>query len=154
MEGPRDPAPDTAPDAAVGHHGRMQLLAQPAAVAAAGLGALTALAWLDRAGLSVIPACPFFTVTGLWCPLCGGTRAMEALAGGDVGAALGLNLLVVLAVPLVLAEWVRWTAGRARGRRSSFMNVSSRTLAVVAGLAVLYMVVRNLPGMEMLAPPG
>ncbi len=154
MEGPRDAAPDAATDAAAGRHRRVQLLAQPAAVAAASLGGLTALAWLDQAGLSVIPACPFFTITGLWCPLCGGTRAVEALAAGDVGAALGLNLLVVLAVPLVLAEWVRWTTGRARGRRTSFMNVSSRTIAVVAGLGVLYMVVRNLPGMEMLAPPG
>jgi hypothetical protein len=133
---------------------RLRLLAQPAVVAAAGLGSVALLSWLDHTGLSVLPACPFLSITGLWCPLCGGTRAVEALAAGDIGAALGFNLLVVLAVPLVVAEWLRWTTGRARGRPTSFMNVSSRTLAVVAGLAVLYMVVRNVPGVEMLTPSG
>ncbi len=146
---------DTVPDAEPSSRDRrLRLLAQPAVVAAAGLGSIAMLTGLDRAGLSLLPPCPFLSVTGLWCPLCGGTRAMEALSGGDVAAALGFNLLVVVAVPLVLAEWVRWTAGRARGRPTSFMNVSSRALAVVAALALLYMVVRNLPGMEMLTPPG
>jgi hypothetical protein len=146
-----DPGSGGGPD---GRDSRVRLLVPPAVVAAGGLGSLALLGWVDHAGLSVLPACPFLSLTGLWCPLCGGTRAMQALSGGDVVAALGLNLLVVLAVPVVLAEWVRWTAGRARGRPTSFMNVSSRTLGVVAGLALLYMVVRNVPGLELLAPAG
>ena len=148
-------AGDTVPDAEPSSRdSRLRLLAQPAVVAAAGLGSIALVTWLDRVGLAVLPACPFLSVTGLWCPLCGGTRAVQALSGGDVEAALGFNVLVVLAVPLVLAEWARWTAGRARGRPTSFMNVSSRTLAVVAALALLYMVVRNVPGMEVLTPAG
>ena len=74
-------------------------------------------------------------------------------AGGDLGGALGLNAVVVLAVPLLAAEWVRWTAGRARGRPSSFLNLPGRALAVVAAVVVVYALLRNLPGLEMLAPP-
>ena len=101
----------------------------------------------------MLPPCPFLAVTGLWCPLCGGTRAMDALVAGDVGAALGLNLLVVVAVPILAAEWLRWTIGRARGRPTSFMNVSTRVLAAVTVVALAFAVLRNVPGMEMLAPP-
>lgn len=133
---------------------RIGLLVAPTAVAASGVLGIAALAALDRVDVSVLPPCPFLALTGLWCPLCGGTRAMEALVAGDVAAAWGLNLLVVIAVPLVVAEWVRWTAGRARGRPTSFMNVSTRTLTVVTTIALVYAVLRNLPGVEALAPPS
>jgi hypothetical protein len=133
---------------------RLGLLGAPVAVAASGLVGAAVLAAVDVSSTSLLPPCPFLAITGLWCPFCGGTRALDALVAGDLGAALGLNLLVVLAVPVVVAEWARWTAGRARGRPTSLMNVSTRVLAAVTVLAVLYAVLRNLPGMEMLAPPS
>lgn len=129
------------------------LLLAPATVAASALAVTTALAVTDLGETSVLPPCPFLAVTGLWCPLCGGTRAMDALVAGDVGAALGLNVLVVVAVPILAAEWLRWTIGRARGRPTSFMNVSTRVLAAVTVVALAFAVLRNVPGMEMLAPP-
>jgi hypothetical protein len=133
---------------------RLGLLGAPVAVAASGLAGAAVLAAVDVSSTSLLPPCPFLAITGLWCPFCGGTRALDALVAGDLGAALGLNVLVVLAVPVVVAEWARWTAGRAKGRPTSFMNVSTRVLAAVTVLAVLYAVLRNLPGMEMLAPPS
>jgi len=132
---------------------RLGLLRAPAAVGGAVLAGVGVLSVLDVSQASILPPCPFLAVTGLWCPFCGGTRATEALVAGDVTAALGLNLLVVVMVPLVVAEWLRWTAGRARGRQTSFMNVSTRVLAVATTIAVVYAVLRNLPGLEMLAPP-
>jgi len=58
-----------------------------------------------------LPLCAFRHLTGVPCPLCGGTRVCAALAQGDVAAALQLNpgLLPVLAVAalhsgLLLAE--------------------------------------------------
>lgn len=131
----------------------MRLLAQPMAVAGAALAGAGLIGWLDPGRLPFLPPCPLHALTGLWCPFCGGTRAIDALIAGDLGAALGLNLLVVVAVPLVAAEWVRWTVGRARGRPTALLNLSSRVLAVVAAVAVAYMVLRNLPGMAMLTPP-
>ncbi len=132
---------------------RLGLLGAPAAVAGAAMAGVGLLSVLDVSQTSLLPPCPFLAITGLWCPFCGGTRAVDALAAGDVAAALGLNLLVVLAVPLVMAEWLRWTAGRARGQQTSFMNVSTRVLAVVTTITILYAVLRNIPGLEMLAPP-
>lgn len=133
---------------------RRSLLRAPLAVGATAAVGLGLVRVLDVSATPLLPPCPFLAFTGLWCPFCGGTRALDALVAGDVGAALGLNVLLVLAVPLVVAEWVRWTLGRARGRPTSFLDVSSRTVAVVATIALVYAVVRNLPGMEALTPGG
>lgn len=139
-----------------GHHaaGRRALLVGPAATAGGAVVATGLVAWLDLGRLAVLPPCPLHALTGLWCPLCGGTRAVEALVSGDVGAALGLNLLVVLAVPVAVVAWARWTVARARGRDAALLDLSSRALAVLAAVAVAYALLRNLPGLEMLSPPG
>lgn len=69
------------------------------------VGLAPAVAALD------VPLCAFKHLTGVPCPLCGGTRVCAALAQGDVATALQLNpgLLPVLALAalhsgLLLAE--------------------------------------------------
>lgn len=131
---------------------RRSLLVAPAVVAGAALAGVGVLRAVDVATVSVLPPCPFRALTGLWCPFCGGTRSLDALVAGDLVTAVGFNLLVVLAVPLVTADWARWTAGRARGRPTTFLNVSTRVLAVLTALALAYAVLRNLPGLAMLGP--
>ena len=131
---------------------RTGLLVPPVATAAAGTLALGATVLAERVGLTLLPPCPLHALTGLWCPLCGGTRAVQALAGGDVPTALGLNALVVVALPLLLLAWVRWTVRRASGQPADLLTLSGRGLAVVAAVLVVFMVVRNLPGMEVLTP--
>ena len=131
---------------------RADLLRGPLALAAAGAAGVAVMRVLEPSHLGFVPPCPFLALTGLWCPFCGGTRAVDALASGELAAALGLNLLVVLAVPVLLVAWARWTADRARGRPARLLDVSSRTLAVVATLVVVYGVLRNLPGLEVLTP--
>ena len=44
--------------------------------------------------------CPFFALTGLKCPGCGGQRAVIALIHGDIMSALRHNLLAVVGLPL------------------------------------------------------
>ena len=56
---------------------------------------------------SVLPACPFHALTRLYCPGCGTTRALHALLHGQLGLALSMNPLAVLAVPLVPALLLR-----------------------------------------------
>jgi hypothetical protein len=77
---------------------------------------------------------------------------VQALVAGDVGAAAGLNVLVVVAVPVLVVLWLRWTALRASGRAVSLIALSNRAGAMLAAVLLAYMVVRNLPGMEMLTP--
>lgn len=123
------------------------------AVAAGAL--LTAPAVL---GVNVIPPCPFRTLTGLDCPLCGGTRATRALLTGDVSASVDYNLLVpVMAlVALVLGLW--WLAARSSaavsfdGVRAA---VSAKTVWIgVAVVAAVFWLARNLPAFAYLNSGG
>lgn len=74
--------------------------------------------------LGDVPLCGFRHVTGIPCPLCGGTRVCAALAQGDFQAAWQLNagLVVVLAIAAVHSvqlaaeagsglRWRRWRVG-------------------------------------------
>lgn len=56
-----------------------------------------------------LPACNFRRLTGLPCPLCGGTRAMRSLADLDFGTALDFNPLVVIAAFLIVGWFALWT---------------------------------------------
>ncbi len=79
--------------------------------AAAILGILALMAVLPaRPNLPLPSQCAIRSLTGLPCPLCGGTRATRALLHGDVNRALQLNALalpalIVLAGGAALLGW-------------------------------------------------
>jgi len=90
----------------------------------------------------LLPPCPFHTLTGLECPLCGGTRALLHMARGDWVAAWDANPVVVLAtlaLPVVLSA-----------RASSMLPITPgprarRIYSWAAGAAVIaFTVARNL----------
>jgi hypothetical protein len=88
--------------------------------------------------------CPFRTLTGLWCPGCGLTRATHQLFHGDIHQALRYNLFVVVILLGLGSAWLAWTLGAA-GRS---IRVRIPVWVQVASVAVLltFAVVRNLPG--------
>lgn len=46
--------------------------------------------------------CPFFAVTGYYCPGCGTVRAVSSLAAGDPISALQSNAVALLVLPVVM----------------------------------------------------
>ena len=80
--------------------------------------AALAAAWCAASALwgNLLPPCGFRWLTGLACPLCGMTGALRALAAGQPGEALRLNLLspAVALLLLFAALGVRWTPGMRR----------------------------------------
>jgi hypothetical protein len=127
-------------------------MAAPVGSAAAVVGAWAFVATVDPNEPGHYPTCPFLALTGWSCPGCGGLRAAHALAHGDLAAAAGLNLLFVLALPLVVVLWLRWVRARARGDDEPFAPMSTRLWVVALAVAAGFGVVRNLPGVEWLAP--
>ena len=69
------------------------------AVAAAGAAGLLFFL-IDPATQPLLPPCLFHAFTGLYCPGCGATRALHQMANGNLVAALRLNALLVLGLPL------------------------------------------------------
>jgi hypothetical protein len=89
-----------------------------------------------------VPLCPLHALTGLWCPLCGGLRAVHALSRGNVQSALHDNAMLVLALPVIVALWAQWAA-RTRTGSAGRRWPRGATLAVITALAA-FTVMRNL----------
>ena len=115
---------------------------------AVGLG-LSALYATTGAGV----LCPFRTLTGWDCPLCGGTRMGSALLHGDVAAAWSFNpvaLALVAALGLLGVVWAMEAAGGPALRLPRPVGQRLRTIPptgwLVGGLVlfVLDTVLRNL----------
>lgn len=92
--------------------------------------------------------CPFKALTGLDCPGCGGTRAVESLVQGGVASAADHNLLVVvalLACPIVvLAQTLGINV------RPASALFAGRGAVWVIMLAVLWTAARNVPAFSWL----
>lgn len=144
------------PPTALSRSGRVQHLWEhtllgPAVVAAAAAGTLGLLQVVDPTEPGHYPTCPLLFLTGWYCPGCGSLRMLHHLGEADVAGALAMNPLGLLMVLALVAYWVAWVrrvvTGRARSAPLPGWAVWA-FLVVVVGYAVL----RNLPGMGLLAP--
>lgn len=111
---------------------------------AGGVIGLSALAWtyhFDPSRSRLFLPCLFHTVTGMWCPGCGATRALHALLHGQVEVAWGFNALFVVALLLAppIALVARLRPGVAAGLRHPL------ALAALVALLITFGVLRNLP---------
>ena len=52
--------------------------------------------------------CPVHRITGMWCPLCGGTRATRALLHGSLTEAIGYNPFALVVEALAVLLVLRW----------------------------------------------
>jgi Protein of unknown function (DUF2752) len=116
---------------------------------------LVAAAVADRIADPVhhdLPLCPFRLLTGLSCPLCGGLRSAYALTRFDLAAAVRDNVLLVAALPLLLAYWLDWV--RRDRRRLPGRRLPRAAVVALWTVAAAFTIVRNLPVLApWLAPP-
>jgi hypothetical protein len=97
--------------------------------------------------------CPWFLLTGTYCPGCGGLRAVNDLTRGDVSAAASSNLMFVSSLPILGLLWVRSVSQRWRGVRRPLPPTFVKVAATSAVLLIaVFAVVRNLPFGAWLAP--
>lgn len=130
---------------------RLAALRGPVAVLGASAAALAVLARVDPNEPGHYPTCPFLALTGHWCPGCGSLRAIHAVTEGDVAAAAGLNVLVLVALPVLAVIWWRWAGrswtGALRSRAAPAFYLWAMLIVVL-----VFGVVRNLPLGAALAP--
>ncbi|MEU6157192.1 DUF2752 domain-containing protein [Streptomyces sp. NPDC047130] len=119
-------------------------LAAPAAVLGAVVGAFAYVGTVDPNEPGHYPACPLLSVTGLYCPGCGGLRSAHAFVHGEPAVALQANAPAVVGYLLFAVVWTVWTVRAARGLPVRFEARPAHLWAFGAVLAV-FTVVRNLP---------
>ncbi|WP_028650647.1 DUF2752 domain-containing protein [Nocardioides halotolerans] len=90
---------------------------------------------------------------GIYCPGCGGLRAVNDLTHGDLGAALSSNIVVTVLIPVAVAFLALWAVDRWRGhqRQLSWSRYKPVVYALVTVL-VIFTVMRNTGPGAWLAP--
>lgn len=90
-----------------------------------------------------ILVCPFHSITGLYCPGCGGIRSISFLVQGNIPAALKCNLLVVLSLITfpVLLIFVSKKIKKALSYGSDF-NI--KTMVLILAITLIFTVIRNI----------
>lgn len=100
------------------------------------------------------PPCVIHASTGLHCPGCGMARAVYHMLHGDVPAALGFNLLIILAMPLFCWFVISESCILLRGRPVPTLVPPSYWGWLVLALVLAFGLVRNVPTLPftLLAP--
>lgn len=99
------------------------------------------------------PPCLILEATGLYCAGCGGQRMFYALLRGDFPAAFFHNPFLFCLLPLVCG-YLLWEALRYLKKQRPLYK-SRRFLwlfGMILVLAVIFTVLRNLPGVRWLGP--
>ncbi|HEY1787152.1 MAG TPA: DUF2752 domain-containing protein [Verrucomicrobiae bacterium] len=117
----------------------------------AALAGAAVLFFFDPTRHSFYPVCQFHLLTGLYCPGCGATRASYQLLHGNILTALHDNALFVILLPILAARGI-WFLNRQRRCQPVRFFIPPASLWTFLVLAVVFVVLRNLPAFSFLAP--
>jgi hypothetical protein len=126
-------------------------IGRPVAVAAAAVAAVGYVAVVSPDAPGHYPTCPFYALTGYYCPGCGSLRAIHALVHGHVAQAFGCNVLAMAMLPGLGYLWVSWTMRSARGQPKTRL-AHPAWIWGFAMVVVVFWVFRNVPAGHFLAP--
>lgn len=103
---------------------------------------------------SLMPRCPFYMATGLYCPGCGSLRATHYLLHGDFVASLRHHPLFM---PLLLGVFFLYGKRLYEFRSGTSVSFRGELLCykILLAVFVLFFVVRNIPvsSLEWTRPP-
>ena len=91
------------------------------------------------------PACTLNSLTGLLCPVCGGTRAVQWMLQGNFHMAWLFNPLVVLLTPFAVFTWFYLLYLFIKGIPLSVINFPIALTWALFVVVILFGVIRNLP---------
>lgn len=147
------PFPD--PAVPVVERSRFERLRGPLVTAAVVGGLTIALHFRDPHAAGSWGECPWLALTGLYCPGCGGLRAVNDLTNGDLAGAASSNLVFVVMIPALVLWWLSWTRVAWSGTSGSGHRARRHTgvwIAVFTVVMVVFGVLRNLSFGSWLAP--
>ena len=118
--------------------------AYPAAWATLVSLGLGGLLWNYALGAPTISRCWIWEHWRIYCPGCGGTRAVSALAQGQILRALYCHAPVVAAIVLAAVYMISQTVWRLRNKQGWVLHYDPRWPGVLAGLLLGNCVLRNI----------
>ena len=108
------------------------------------IGAVAALFYFlfDPTKVAIFPPCMFHQLTGLDCPGCGAQRALHQLLHGHLIAAIRLNAMFVVSLPLFTWTGLRFLM---RSLRNQPIQPSPGWWSFYIAAWIIFGIVRDLP---------
>jgi hypothetical protein len=100
----------------------------------------------DPSGATPFPVCPFYAITGLYCPGCGTLRCLHSLLHADLRGAFGFNVVTVLLTPMLVVAWLSVGIAGIGGRQPPRLWNAPRWTGWAIAVAVgSFWILRNVP---------
>ncbi len=131
---------------------RWPAIRTPIVVAGAGLAAVSLLHLHDPHNTGAYGFCPFHVLTGLWCPGCGGLRAVNDLTNGDVVGSLSSNVFILPLLVVLVGAWILWVRKRWRGGGGRMIVLHKPSAVAILVLLAAFAILRNTPWGSWFAP--
>lgn len=109
------------------------------------IGAASILFIIYNPGESgMYPPCPFYSITGLYCPGCGSQRAAHSLLHLDFSAVMHYNILFLPVIPALGYHYLQLLLNRKFHLNLPNLFYSKLTPWLILGIIILFWVTRNL----------
>ncbi|MDD4143546.1 MAG: DUF2752 domain-containing protein [Prolixibacteraceae bacterium] len=95
----------------------------------------------DPAVCKIFPPCPFYTITGLYCPGCGSQRALHDILHLDMAGASANNILVIPAIMVFIYHLLCLTI---KPKHQNILYHKSSPW-IVLGIIIIFWILRNIP---------
>jgi hypothetical protein len=134
-------------------HSTYERLATAGVLATVG-GVAFVVGYFNPVTAGFFPTCPLYSMTGIYCPGCGMTRAFHALFHGDILGALHFNAMWPFYAFIFGYIFISTTLIVIRGRGLSYEVFHPKLMYGFLTLALLFGVLRNIPvyPLNLLAP--
>ena len=114
------------------------------AVLSAAVFFIAVLYFWDPAGYKYYPPCWFYTLTGLYCPGCGGLRGTHFILHFDFGTAFHFNPFVFITTPGIIYSAVYYSAFLFFKKDLMQFPLNKFTITISAIIVGLFWIIRNI----------
>ena len=93
--------------------------------------------------LEIITHCQTHSLFGIYCPLCGGTRALGSLMAGDILSAIKYNVGLVLAIPCFIYYDVKVFVSILKNK-DKVLRINKIVLISLGSVFILNFIIKNV----------